>query len=106
MAADDDEIARLLREVDAVAGASSAPVPAAQPATGKQVQAADRDEGGGMGARARWALIAGAGGGAVGLVAGTMLAFLPFVDGLSTAVGAAAGAMLTGLVGGPPRWLR
>jgi hypothetical protein len=111
MAAEDDEIARLLREVDAVTGSTQPAAP--QPSEGKSVakEQAGKDverseESPGAGARSRWVVIAAAGTGAAGFLAGTMLAFLPFVDGFSTAIGAAAGAALTAAVGGPPRWLR
>lgn len=105
MASDDDEIARLLREVDAVTGTGAAqPAPARRDQPGKEV--ATTDAGAGMGARTKWVAIAAAGSGLLGFVGGTVLAFLPFVDGFSTAIGAAAGAALTAAVGGPPRWLR
>jgi len=110
MASDDDEIARLLREVDAVTGTGAAPSEPVQreqsgkARSGKEV--VTTADGAGMGARTKWVGIAAAGSGLVGFVGGTVLAFLPFVDGFSTAIGAAAGAALTAAVGGPPRWLR
>lgn len=105
MASDEDDIARLLREVDAVTGTGAAqPAPNRKEQPGKEV--ATTAESAGMGARTKWVAIAAAGSGIVGFVGGTVLAFMPFVDGFSTAIGAAAGAALTAAVGGPPRWLR
>ncbi len=101
--ASDDDIERLLREVEALeSGARKAQPPAkAQP---KEVAQQDDEAGGG--GRTGWALIAAAGGGAAGFIIGTLLGFLPLIDGLSTGVGAAVGAFLAALIGGPPGWYR
>jgi hypothetical protein len=102
--ASDDDIERLLREVEALeSGPSKAqpPVPAQSREPAKQQSASE--SGGG---RTSWALIAAAGGGAAGFIIGTLLGFLPLVDGLSTGLGAAIGAAIAALIGGPPGWYR
>ena len=100
--ASDDDIERLLREVEALeSGGSKAQPPV--PAQGREPakQEAPSESGGG---RVGWSLIAAAGGGAAGFIIGTLLGFLPLVDGLSTALGAALGAALAALISGPPGW--
>ena len=95
----DDDIERLLREVDALesGGAKQAQPPAKRSAE----PAPSEDSGGGM-SRTRWAALSAAGGGVGGFIVGSVLFFLPWIDGPSTAIGAAAGAAVTGLVSGPP----
>lgn len=94
----EDEIERLLREVEQQTGGTSPakPTPAAPPAAKK-----DDDAGGGLGR------VAFAGGSAVVLgVVGWVVGILtPFTTATSLGFGAALGAFVTGLVAGPPRWL-
>ena len=107
MASDDDEIARLLREVDAVTGGDgrSKATSGEEPQdSGREIAKAKEPESTG-GKRGRWVVVAAVGGGGAGLIAGTLFAVLPFVDGISTAIGAAGGAAVAALVGRPPRWL-
>ena len=90
----DDEIERLLREIDATGGSRPpATRPDAQPAKAAQ----PRESGG----RLVFAGVA-----AVGLGGSAFLFALitPFTDNFWTAAGAAGGAFVTGLVAGPPRW--
>jgi hypothetical protein len=102
----DDDIERLLREVDALEGGrgqQQSGVPAKQ--QGKQVQTAGGDPGGSGGSRRlAWVALSGAGGAVTGFVIGALLTILPWVSSMSTAVGAALGAALVALISGPPRW--
>ena len=106
--ADDDDIEALLREIDQMnaaekAGGEQAVVPSKK---GKEVASDDDGEDGGRSPRFTWALIAAAGAGGVGFLAGLFLAFLPLVSPLDTAVGAALGGFIVALLSGPPKWLR
>jgi hypothetical protein len=92
----DDEIERLLREIDATGGAQPpAKRPDAAPAPAPQV-----DSGGGR--------LVFAGSSAVVMGGATFVGALltPFTDNFWMAAGAAVGAFVTGLVAGPPRWFR
>lgn len=75
----DDDIERLLRDID---------------------QTPQR------GSRLGFAALAALGGGLAGGLLGFVLWVLPFIGPISTAVGAAVGAFVTALVTGPPRWFR
>ncbi len=92
----EDEIERLLREIDATSAK-----PAAQPPTKKAsaevVTPAESTSGG----RLAFAGIA-----AVGLGIGAFLfgIFTPWTDALDMGVAAAGAAFVTALVAGPPRW--
>ena len=92
----DDEIERLLREVNAInAGGSAQP-----PATSKEVaQASERPTGAGgrVAFAAGSAVLLGAAGWFGGLL-------MPFVGSFSAGVGAAFGAFAAALLAGPPRW--
>ena len=103
MASDDDEIARLLREVDAMTGSNSSEArPSSEPAASTEVEpVADKGSSG----RGRWVPIAAVAGGAAGAVVGGFLWMLPFVDPVSTGIGAAGGAALAAAFGRPPKWL-
>lgn len=92
----EDEIERLLREVNSTTGQSAASTPAVPTPAG--VAKADTSGGGGR--------LAFAGVAAVALGGATFVGSLltPFTDNFWTAVGAAGGAFVTGLVAGPPRW--
>jgi len=93
----EDEIERLLREVDATGGAR----PPADPAPASPPAREGSDRAGGV------SRVAFAGGSAVVLgVAGWVVGILtPFTTATSLGFGAALGAFVTGLVAGPPRWL-
>jgi hypothetical protein len=92
----EDEIERLLREIDSTSAAKPSAAPVAKPAA----EVARTDDGK-PGGRVAFAAIA-----AVGLGGATFVFSLltPFTDNFWTAVGAAGGAFVTGLVAGPPRW--
>ena len=98
--ADNDDIERILREIDAMDG-KKPPPPAKKP----KGEVAPTDDSGG-GSRLTWALMTAAGGGVFGLIIGTILGFLPWVSTFSTGVGAAIGGAAVGLVSGPPTWYR
>lgn len=94
----DDDIERLLREVNAMNA------PAGQPPARKadNVPAKpDDDSGGGAGGRLAFAIGSGVVIGAAGWFVGLLM---PFVGSFSAGVGAAFGAFAASLVAGPPRW--
>ncbi len=93
----EDEIERLLREVEQSTARPSSPVPTGSPAP----VPAKPDAATGV------SRVAFAGGGAVvlgvlGWVAGILT---PFTSAPSVGLGAAVGAFVMGLVAGPPKWL-
>jgi len=92
----EDEIERLLREVQQQTGAT----PPAKAAASAPPAKADV-EGGGVGR------VAFAGGSAVVLGVGAWVfgVLTPFTTATELGIGAAIGAFLTGLVAGPPRWM-
>lgn len=93
----DDDIERILREVNALnSGPASSPrTPAPTSASKAPVKS------GGAGGRLAFALgsgvVVGAGGWLFGLL-------MPFVGSFSAGVGAAFGAFITASIAGPPRW--
>lgn len=92
----DDDIERLLREVEALEGKRPAsPAP-------KSESAPEPAEGGS--GRMSWTLVSALGGGGAGFLVGLLLGFLPWVSAMSTAIGAALGAALVALIAGPPSW--
>jgi len=94
----EDEIERLLREVQQQSGAT----PPATPASSGSVAKPSSDaEGGGV------SRVAFAGGSAVVLGVGGWLfgVLTPFTTATELGLGAAVGAFVTGLVAGPPRWM-
>lgn len=95
--ADPDDIDKLLREVAAL----NAPGGAVQP----KPSAAAVPEKGGSG-RGVWTGACAVGGLVVGGAAGSVLWFLPYISPGPTAVGAALGAAVAGLISGPPAWFR
>lgn len=103
MVAADDDIERLLREVESLEHGQRAQPPANAPR--KDVAQTPQEDTGGM-SRATWAALAALGGGAAGFVIGSLLFFLPGVDGFSTALGAALGAALVAFASGPPQRFR
>jgi hypothetical protein len=108
-----DDIDKLLREIEAMnkrgLGASgAAPVPAERSACvvasgrGSAVQGGTGE--GSRGGRIAWTGVSAVGGFLAGGLVGTVLAILPSIGTLSTAVGAALGGALVGFVSGPPGW--
>lgn len=95
----DDDIERLLAEIDKTTSSVPAPtsgVPA------KREPAASPDAKASSGGRVAFAGISAVVFGGAGFVVGI---FTPFIlSGPSVGVGAAAGAFVTGLIAGPPRW--
>jgi hypothetical protein len=83
----DDDIERLLREIQQSGGGAVEPV--------EQTPS---------GGRVGFALLAAVGSGAVGAVGGLLLWFVPFIGPVTTGAGAALGGFLTALIAGPPRW--
>jgi len=100
----DDDIERLLREVQATnspasSGRSPQPAKSAQPAKND-----DDASGGGAGGRLAFAVGSGVVVGGVGAVIGQVLWILPAIGPITTGLGAAFGGFVTALVAGPPRW--
>jgi hypothetical protein len=92
----EDEIERLLREIDATSGAK----PPATPAVRPEAEVARTDDGK-SGGRVAFAVGAAA---VTGVGAWVFGVFTPWTDALDMGFAAAAAAFLTGLVAGPPRW--
>lgn len=111
-----DDIDKLLKEIEAmnqgrsdasvaVPGDSSVASPAGKEPAGKEKPG--RRKGSARpsrGGRVAWTGASAVGGLVSGGVVGTVLTFLPSVSTLSTAIGAALGGAVIGLVSGPPRW--
>jgi hypothetical protein len=107
-----EDIDKLLRELEAMnqggtgspgdreVAVPSSPTTPAKPGKAGAGPAPRASRGG----RLAWTGASAVGGLATGGVVGTVLAFLPWVSTLSTAVGAALGGAVVGLVSGPPRW--
>lgn len=83
----DDDIERLLREIQQASGGAVEPV---QEST--------------KGSRLGFAALAAIGSGVAGAAGGLLLWFLPFVGPVTTSIGAALGGFITALIAGPPRW--
>jgi hypothetical protein len=92
----DDDIERLLREIDA----TSSPRPSASPAKAAGAEVAKTDDGK-PGGRVAFAVGAGV---VTGLGAWLFGVFTPWTDALDMGFAAAVAAFLTGLVAGPPKW--
>ena len=92
----EDEIERLLREIDATSSSKPAATPA--PKASAEVAKADSRSAGG-----RLAFAAGAAG-VTGVGAWLFGVFTPWTDALDMGFAAAVAAFLTGLVAGPPKW--
>ena len=93
----EDEIERLLREIDATSGAKQPPAPAVKPAAEVARTADDGRPGGRVAFAVGAAAVTGVGAWVFGV-------FTPWTDALDMGFAAAAAAFLTGLVAGPPRW--
>lgn len=94
----DDDIERLLREVNAMHSPAGQP-----PARTSASEPAKREEqsGGGAGGRLAFAVGSGVVLGAAGWFGGLLM---PFVGSFSMGVGAAFGAFAAAAIAGPPRW--
>ena len=94
----EDEIERLLREIDSTSGAkpSSAPSPAVKP-TAEVARTDDGKSGGRVAFAVGAAAVTGVGAWVFGV-------FTPWTDALDMGFAAAVAAFVTGLVAGPPRW--
>ena len=96
----DDDIERLLREVNALnSGATSSSSPKV-PATSSSNTPA-KQEAASAGGRLAFAVGSGVVLGAAGWFGGLLM---PFVGSFSAGVGAAFGAFAAALIAGPPRW--
>lgn len=84
----DDDVERLLREIQQSTGGVPAPAPKPEPS--------------GAVGRVGFAIVAGVGGGGVAWFIGLVL---PFVSATSAGIGGITAAALTALIAGPPRWL-
>lgn len=96
--ANPEDIDKLLAEIDAMnrSGTPARPGPPATPPV-----PAPQANGGGRGT---WTAVAAGGAGAVGLVTGSVLSFLPYISGLPTGLGAALGGAVVAAISGPPHW--
>jgi hypothetical protein len=92
----EDEIERLLREIDATSGTKPASAPAVKP-TAEVARTDDGKPGGRVAFAVGAAAVTGVGAWVFGV-------FTPWTDALDMGFAAAAAAFLTGLVAGPPRW--
>jgi hypothetical protein len=93
----DDEIERLLREIDA----TNSP---ARPASGSEVAKTSNTPAvpqSGGGGRLAFSMIAAVGMGAAAWFVGLIL---PFTSAVSAGIGGAFAAFVTALIAGPPRW--
>lgn len=99
----DDDIERLLREVNAMNNPNSPTSgrPSPETATSKDLAKKDDSSGGGAGGRLAFAVGSGAVLGVAGWFGGLLM---PFVGSFSAGVGAAFGAFVASLIAGPPRW--
>lgn len=98
---DDEELAKLMREIDQMGGSSGAQPPAAA-APSSEVEKTGTESSGGKG---RWVAVATVASGVGGFVVGSVLWFVPWVDPASTGLGAALGGAIASAIGRPPRWL-
>ncbi|MBK9738591.1 MAG: hypothetical protein IPO93_03565 [Actinobacteria bacterium] len=98
----DDEIERLLREIDAT-NRPAAPTPGSAVEKPKNTPATTDDKSGG---RFAFAVIAAVAMGVVTFGLGAFLWFLPLVDPnpLSMGFGGALAGFVTAFITGPPRW--
>lgn len=102
MSNEPEDIDRLLREVEAMnVGQPPATRPDAQPPAAPAGPPTATGRG-----RGAWTGVGAVGGLAAGGLVGTVLAFLPSVGPLQTAVGAALGGAVMAFASGPPDWFR
>ena len=86
----EDDIEKLLREINADSPA--------QPSRTSEISTTAKKSAGG---RLAFAAVAAA---TIGFVGSVMGLLMPFIGMWSTGIGAAAGAFITGIIAGPPRW--
>ncbi len=98
---DDEELAKLMREIDQMGAPSTGAQPPAPAAAPSEVVPAEEGPSG----RGRWVAVATVASGVGGFVVGAVLGFVPWVDPLSTGLGAALGGAIASAIGRPPRWL-
>jgi hypothetical protein len=98
----EDEIERLLREVEATNTGKPAPSPSGTPAKRSPAEPAPASGGG----RLAFAVLSGVGMGAVSFGVGAFLWLVPFINpsALDMGFGGAIAGFLTALLAGPPRW--
>jgi len=94
----DDDIERLLREINTTNAGGSAQPPATRETKGSSPASTS---GGRAGGRVAFAVGSGVVLGAAGWFGGLLM---PFVGSFSAGVGAAFGAFAAALIAGPPRW--
>jgi len=102
----DDDIERLLREVNATSsGATSSVATTPGDSVEKKSNSPAKADGAG-GGRLAFAVVSGVGMGAVAFGAGAFLWLVPFINpsALDMGFGGAIAGFLTGLIAGPPRW--
>lgn len=93
----EDEIERLLREIDTTSTSSAGKAPAPRPSA----EPAKADAGKGAGGRLAFAVIAA---GVMGIGAFVFAIFTPWTDAWDMGFAGGVAAFLTALVAGPPRW--
>ena len=96
----DDDIERLLREVNALNADATSSSSSKVPATSSS-KSPDKKEASSAGGRLAFAVGSGVVLGAAGWFGGLLM---PFVGSFSAGVGAAFGAFAAALIAGPPRW--
>jgi hypothetical protein len=104
----DDEIERLLREIDAT-NSSAKPGGSVEKATGGAVAKNDNlpaKSGESGGGRLAFAVVAAVGAGVVTFGVGAFLWLVPFINpsALDMGFGGAIAGFITALLAGPPRW--
>ena len=93
----DDEIERLLREIDATSGAGAKPAQPPAKKASAEVESAGSGAGGRVAFSVGAAVVTGVGAWVFGI-------FTPWTDAVDMGFAAAGAAFLTGLVAGPPKW--
>jgi hypothetical protein len=90
---DNDDIERLLREIDATTAGSGAQPPAPRQESSPETTP-EKSKGGGGAGLAVSAVI-----GVVGLILGSILGFLPYINGISLGLGGFLGAYIAWTLG-------
>lgn len=96
----EDDIEKLLREINATTSGSSSPKAADDSAVAKSSREVEQSSGG-AGGRLAFSVVAA---GITGVGAFLFGVFTPWTDALDMGFAAAVAGFLTGLVAGPPRW--
>ncbi len=97
----DDEIERLLREINAT---NATPAASSGSVEKSDRSPATREDGGG--GRLAFSVVAGVGMGVATFGVGAFLWFVPFINpsALDMGLGGAIAGFVTGLIAGPPKW--